>query len=139
MMRIMPPPKEPTKQLSIQQLVEEVGLYPVAAYQFVQEGLGYTVQKIHGPKAQPDASRHVSGRQLCQGLREFALKRWGMLARTVLRRWNITSTLDFGQIVFAMIAVGHMQKTEEDTLDDFRDVFDFRSAFEAGYRIPTPA
>jgi uncharacterized repeat protein (TIGR04138 family) len=45
-------------------------------------------------------------------------------------------TLDFGQIVFAMIEAGQFQKTADDRLDDFRDVFDFRSAFESsGYRI----
>ena len=65
-----------------------------------------------------------------------ALAKWGLMARTVLARWNISKTLDFGRIVFAMVDNGVMQKTDEDTLDDFRDVFDFKSAFnEAGYRI----
>jgi uncharacterized repeat protein (TIGR04138 family) len=59
------------------------------------------------------------------------------MARTVLRRWGITSTLDFGQIVFALIQADQMQRTEEDTLDDFRNVYDFRTAFESGYRIHT--
>ena len=106
-----------------------------------------TVNKIHGemsPPAPPSeegedpaepVSRHVDGRQLCEGLREFALMNWGMLARTVLSRWNIRRTVDFGRIVFALVDNGHMQKTEEDTIEDFRDVYDFRTAFEADYRI----
>jgi uncharacterized repeat protein (TIGR04138 family) len=55
----------------------------------------------------------------------------------VLRRWNITSTLDFGRIVFLLIEEGQMQKVEEDTLDDFKNVYDFKSAFETEYRIPS--
>jgi uncharacterized repeat protein (TIGR04138 family) len=58
-----------------------------------------------------------------------------MLARTVLERWNITSTLDFGRIVFSLVEYRHMQTTEGDRIDDFRNVYDFRSAFESGYRI----
>jgi uncharacterized repeat protein (TIGR04138 family) len=140
----MPPKKQhskPVRQKSLQQLVEDVGLYPPEAYEFIQKGLSFTVGRIHGElkEADPDAkaadvSRHVSGQQLCEGLRDFALNQWGLLARTVLRRWNITSTLDFGRIVFALVDAGHMQKTDDDTLDDFKAVYEFRSAFE-GYRI----
>jgi len=132
----MPPPKEPAKQKSIQQLVD-LGAYPAEAYEFVQRGLSFTVQRIHGTAADPDASRHVSGPQLCEGLRELAISQWGLLARVVLERWNIHSTLDFGRIVFSLIEVGQMQKTDQDSLEDFRGVFDFRNALEAGYRIPS--
>ena len=134
----MPPTDPPAPEKTLQQVVEEVGLYPIEAYEFVQQGLGYTVQKIHGeckPGQKPNAaSRHVSGQDLCEGLREFALLKWGLLARTVLARWNVRRTLDFGTIVFALVDYGHMQKTDEDNLDDFRDVFDFKSAFE-NYKI----
>jgi uncharacterized repeat protein (TIGR04138 family) len=133
----MPPPNEPVKQKSLHQLAEDTGAYPAEAFEFVQRGLSYTVQKVHGNLVDPEACRHVSGPQLCHGLREFALSQWGLMARTVLRRWGITSTLDFGQIVFALIQADQMQRTEEDTLDDFRNVYDFRTAFESGYRIHT--
>jgi len=134
----MPPSgdRESIQPRSLDQLVSELDRYPLEAFQFVQQGLSYTVQKIHGHKRDPRASRHVTGQQLCHGLREYALLRWGLLARTVLRRWNIHATLDFGRIVFAMVENGLMQKTEQDTLDDFRDVYDFRTAFESSYRIP---
>ena len=141
----MPPKNEPVKSqkekepIPLPQLVEELGLYPEEAFEFIQQGLKYTVTQIHASLTDPKASRHVSGQQLCEGLREFALAQWGYLARTVLRRWNITATVDFGRIVFALVDAGHMQKTEDDTLDDFKNVYDFRSAFERGYRIPADA
>ena len=129
----MPPEDESGKTL--EQVAEEIGIYPIEAYEFVREGLAYTVNKIHGPREENPVKRHVSGQQLCQGLREFALLQWGMLAGTVLRRWNINSTTDFGRIVFALIDSGFMQKTQDDTLDDFRNVYDFKQAFDSDYNI----
>ena len=139
----MPPtePVEPEKTYDqlLCEVVEEVGLYPVQAYEFIQQGLGYTVNKIHGQVKDPEKSRHVSGRDLCEGLREFASLRWGLMARTVLYRWNVRKTVDFGRIVFALVDGGLMQKTEDDSIEDFRDVFDFTKAFESEYRIEIQA
>ncbi len=133
----MPPaePRPPEKPLP--QVVAELGLYPVEAFEFVQQGLSYTVQKLHGEVKDEKVSRHVTGRDLCEGLREFALMNWGLLARTVLARWNVRKTVDFGRIVFALVDNGYMQKTQHDTLEDFRDVFDFKAAFES-YKIESP-
>ena len=152
----MPPdgPTKPTK--SLQEVVEAVGLYPADAYLFVQQGLSRAVEQVHGPtpEAPPDVepskgrrrkpdptddadevSRHITGRALCTGLRDEAWDRWGLLARTVLARWNVATTLDFGRIVFALVEHGLLQKTDDDTLDDFRGVYDFRTALEADYRV----
>jgi uncharacterized repeat protein (TIGR04138 family) len=123
------PPEKP-----IDQVAEETGLYPAEAFDFVRRGLQYTVDRIHANKG-PDESHHISGQQLSEGLRDFALKQWGMLARTVLRRWNITRTDDFGRIVFALVANGYLSTTDRDSVEDFKDVFDFRTAFDEGYRI----
>ena len=132
---------EPAGDKSLQEIVSELGVYPIEAFQFVQQGLSQTITSLHGEfKAEGLSeeemhSRHISGQQLSEGLRLYALEQWGLLARVVLRRWNITSTLDFGRIVFAMVDSGMMKKTDEDTLDDFREVFDFKSAFEHAYQI----
>jgi uncharacterized repeat protein (TIGR04138 family) len=135
----MPPSEKPIKEKSVQQVVEDVGLYPPEAYAFIQKGLNHTVQRLHGKQKDPKASRHVTGQDLCEGLREVALAEWGRLARAVLRRWNITSTLDFGRIVFAMVDAGLMQKTEDDSIDDVRNVYDCRAAGVVEYQIPCGA
>jgi uncharacterized repeat protein (TIGR04138 family) len=135
----MPPVNQSAREKSLYEVVECVGVYPLEAFEFVQRGLSHTVHKIHGQRTDPKISLHVNGRDLCLGLREFALMQWGMLARTVLARWNITSTWDFGRIVFAMIEHGLMQKTEQDTIDDFKNVFDFKTAFDMHYRIESKA
>lgn len=126
------------REKSLLEVVEIVGTYPLEAYEFVYRGLSHTISRTHGrqPVSDNDPSLHVSGRQLCEGLRDLALEQWGRLAGTVLRRWNILGTVDFGRIVFALVDNGLMQKTDEDNLDDFRNVYDFASAFEHDYRIP---
>lgn len=123
------------------QIAEAAG-YPVDAFLFVQRGLDFTVKRIHGndpdptPYADEDEdeipqSRHVSGQQLCMGLRDFAKREYGLLARGVLARWNILQSEDFGRIVFAMVDGGMMHKTDEDTIQDFIDVFQFDEAFDS--------
>ncbi len=111
------------------------GPFPPAAFQFVLDGLAHTVRIVHGeqvavsPDGEPEPSHHVSGRQLCMGLRDFAIRQYGRLAGTVLRRWNIQETDDFGRIVFAMIEAKKLYKRPEDTPEEFRSVFDFEEAF----------
>ncbi|MEZ6233533.1 MAG: hypothetical protein R3B68_16995 [Phycisphaerales bacterium] len=127
---------------------EKAGPYPLAAYAFVREGLEHTTRMVHGaedaeqdlqlagedeqPEADPAGSgRHVTGQQLCLGLKEYALRKYGRLARMVLDRWSIRRTDDFGRIVFAMIDAGLMRRTEADTLQDFIGVYEFDEVFDA--------
>jgi uncharacterized repeat protein (TIGR04138 family) len=122
-----------------EELKPAAGRFPPAAFEFVLAGLSHTVRSVHGAavaeqmasgEADPDdESRHVSGRQLCLGLRDYALQRYGRLARTVLGRWNINETDDFGRIVFAMIEAKQLRKTEQDRFEDFQGVFQFDDAF----------
>ena len=67
----------------------------------------------------------------------YSFLRWLMrlMARTVLRRWNIRRTEDFGKIVFTLVENGDMGKTDGDTIEDFRRVYDFATAFESSYQI----
>jgi uncharacterized repeat protein (TIGR04138 family) len=80
-------------------------------------------------------NRHVGGRELCWGLRDYALERWGMMARTVLESWKVRRTGDFGRIVFAFIEGNLMQKQENDDVKDFEDVYSFEEAFDKCYRV----
>lgn len=126
--------------------------YAVEAFLFVQRGLDFTVKQIHGepdPAAElepldpqgdvAESSRHVGGAELCLGLRDYALQQYGLLARLVLTRWGIRRCEDFGRIVFAMVEAGLMHKTDEDRLDDFVGVFDFKDAFGRSLLLPERA
>lgn len=106
--------------------------YPLDAFHFVRRGLDYTVHRAHPqPEKLSEQERHVSGAELSRGLREFAIDQYGHMARTVLRRWRINRTEDFGHIVFTMVDAGLMQATESDTLKDFDAVFDLDDTMQS--------
>lgn len=116
---------------SLQQIASDTR-YPLDAFHFVRRVLDYTVHSVHvDPDQLDEVERHVSGQQFCEGLQRFAVDQYGLLARTVLRRWRINRTEDLGQIVFAMVDGGLMQATENDTLHDFDGVFDLDQALVA--------
>ncbi len=116
---------------SMEEVMRKAGRYPPAAFAFLHEGLARAVGDIYG--AQPPTGRHhVSGKQLCIALRDVAGDKWGMLAPTVLARWNIRETIDFGNMVYLLVQNKLMRKAPDDSIEDFRDVYDFASAFEPG-------
>ena len=113
-------------------LQRAAGPYPIEAFHFVSEGLRHTAVQIHGdPEDLPELERHVSGQQLCLGLRDYAIDRYGMLAPIVLEHWRVRRTDDFGRIVFAMIQFGMLSKTSNDSAEDFRGIYDFDEAFSS--------
>ena len=104
--------------------------YPIEAFAFVREGLNYSVEAVHeDPDSMSEEERHISGQQLCLGLRDLAISKYGLLAPVVLEHWRVRRTRDFGRIVFAMIDAGLMTKTPSDTMEDFQAVYDFDEAF----------
>lgn len=122
------------QDFDIKSIFERAGGYSPACLPFVRDGLAHTVEMVHGQPESAlleleDEQRHVTGRQLCLGLRDYALQRYGMMSRVVLNRWGIRSTRDFGHIIFAMVDAGLMRKTEEDTIEDFDGVYEFDEAF----------
>lgn len=117
-------------------VVARIGPYPQAAYVFLQEGLRATVRQVHEERAEDpglggaSGGEHVSGQQLCLGLRDHAIEQFGMLAGAVLASWSIHRTEDFGRMVFGLVDAGLMSKTPQDSLEDFRSVYDFAEAFD---------
>lgn len=106
-------------------------IYPPEAFEFVREGLEYTVHAIHGPQSDltDGEDRHVNGRQLSLGLRDHAIRRFGLMTHSVLGYWNIHRSDDFGRIVYAMIEQSLLSRTDRDRQEDFYGVFDFEEAF----------
>ena len=116
--------------LDWKEILAAAGPYPLEAFAFVRDGLNYAVEQVHEDlEAVPEADRHISGQELCIGLRDLAIDKYGLLAPIVLEHWNVRRTNDFGRIVFAMIDAGLMTRNNDDTMDDFRAVYDFDEAF----------
>ena len=74
----------------------------------------------------------MSGQQLLEGIREFALRQYGPMAITVLDEWGVRRCEDFGEIVFNLVDHGHglFGKTETDSREDFKGGYDFEEAFK---------
>lgn len=115
------------KVLSLLKLLNKDKRYDRAAYSFVMASLDFITKKL-GRKG------HVSGGELLEGIREYALEQYGPLARTVLEHWGIQTTNDVGEIVFNLIESEILGKTEQDTKDEFDNSFDFKTAFDKGYK-----
>jgi uncharacterized repeat protein (TIGR04138 family) len=112
---------------AVEQILAQDQRFHRDAYGFMREALDFT-QKIIGTKNQGKV-RHVTGRELLDGLRQYALQQFGPMTATVFEEWGIRNCKDFGDIVFNMVEIGLLAKTEKDNRDDFQDGYDFADAF----------
>ncbi len=112
---------------AIAKIIQKDKRYMPEAYFFVQEALDFTTEYLNKPKIGED--RHVTGEELLDGIRRYALQEFGALAKRVLNYWGIYCCRDFGNIVYNMISVGVFGKSEKDSIDDFNNGYDFDTAF----------
>jgi len=106
----------------IESICKRDARYKADAYEFVMQALYFTQKKIK-------REGHMTGKELAHGIKDFAAQQYGPMAITVLSHWGISSTEDFGNIVFNMVGKKVLSKTEEDSPADFKDVYDFEKAF----------
>ncbi len=115
--------------------------YTVHAYAFVFEALEHTkfLRKQARASARsrrvrtPSFSQHVTGLELCEGVRELALRQYGLMSMAVLAQWGIHSTSDIGEIVYNLIASGDFEKTPSDSRSDFDNVYEFEDVFRRNF------
>ena len=137
---------EPSHPLA--DLLRQDNRYKLDAYVFVFEALKFAHDNLGlgGPKAATEegkkprkpkqgSERHLTGQELCEAIRLYALEQYGFLAKTVFNNWGVTNTGDFGEIVFNLIKIGQMKKTKDDKRSDFDDVFDFDEGLTRAFQI----
>ncbi|MCA9751825.1 MAG: hypothetical protein KC591_06515 [Gemmatimonadetes bacterium] len=113
-------PEEEQRLLAI---VRRDPRYAIQAYDFVRDSVTYACHVVYA------TGTHVRGQELLEAIRRLALERYGALTRDVFESWGVTRTEDFGEIVFRLVEEGILAKTEDDSMDDFRDGFRFEEAF----------
>lgn len=111
----------------IDAICEEDKRYRRDAYEFVMEALGFTQKKFRRPK-------HVTGEELLGGLRELLIEKFGPMTLSVLKHWGVKTTEDFGNIVFHLVNNKVLSKTDEDTMDSFKNGYDFNKVFGVEYQ-----
>jgi uncharacterized repeat protein (TIGR04138 family) len=130
---------EKTFEQAVAEIRAKDSRFAAPAYDFVRAGLDATVKKLGRIHAAEKRSRHISGQELCLGLRDHALERYGVMAHTLLTRWGLHRTDDFGAIVFQLVDAGVLGKTEDDSPEDFAGQFrfaeSFKEPFEPGIRL----
>jgi uncharacterized repeat protein (TIGR04138 family) len=129
---------------AIIELLKEDPRYKLDAYYFVREALSFAQDDLsmgepgEFNEAIGAQERHLTGQQLCQAIRQFAVKQYGFMSLTVLGSWGIHATSDFGEIVYNMIRAELMKKSENDRREDFDDVFNFEEVFRDKFEITLP-
>ena len=119
--------KHPTPEELLNDILARDSRYTIEAYAFVRAGLDFTVRRLEDP-------RHVSGQELLEGIREFAIEEFGPMTKTVLNGWGIARTEDIGEIVFNMVETGLLGKTDKDNRADFANGYDFDEAFRKPFK-----
>lgn len=110
----------------LEKLRERNPRFRETAYLFVLSALHHVLERL-------TETRHITGRELAEGVRDLAIGRFGPMARTVLEYWGVESTDDLGEIVFALVDCGVLIKQDEDSPADFAALFDFEETFEQDY------
>jgi len=113
---------------ALEQILARDSRFHRDAYHFLREALDYTQR--NQPREPRAKIRHVTGQELLDGIRRYALEQYGPMAMTVLGEWGIHRCEDFGEIVFNMVEVRLLAKTDQDSRDDFRNAYEFADAFK---------
>ena len=106
------------------------------AYLFMREALEFTQHQIRSGKR--EHAGHVTGTELLDGIRRYALDQFGPMAITVLSEWGVNRCEDFGELVFLMVEHNLLSKTENDSREDFQGGYTFEDAFRKPF-LPSRA
>jgi uncharacterized repeat protein (TIGR04138 family) len=119
--------QELTFDTTLDLLLAKDARYQRDAYLFVKDALDHTQKLV--AKQNREQMRHVSGQELLNGIRDFALSQFGPMTKMVFEEWGINRCEDFGEIVFNMVEIGLLGKTEKDSREDFGNGYSFDEAF----------
>lgn len=123
---------KPSYNEALAQIVAEDPRYDEHGYLFIREALDFTIQTLEKPTEGP--GRHVTGTELLDGVRRYALDQYGPIAHRVLNHWGIHRCEDVGEMVFNLVEKGILGKTENDTRADFSDGYSFAEAFDVPFQ-----
>jgi uncharacterized repeat protein (TIGR04138 family) len=126
------------KEDSVRDLALADGRYSPEAFRFLFESLDHAV-RLAGRPTREGEPRHVSGQEVLAGMRALGLELFGPLTPQVWRSWGVQETLDWGRIVFLLVEADLLKRQESDSIDDFRNGYDFDEVFTRTYKPSLPA
>jgi uncharacterized repeat protein (TIGR04138 family) len=111
----------------VERIHQEDPKYSREVYLFVREGLDFTLKALRRKGIRNRTQ--VTGQELLEGLRDYALKEFGPMSKTVLNEWGVENCEDLGRVVFHLVRYGVLGKTGTDSLEEFKRGFSFEEAF----------
>lgn len=85
--------------------------------------------------AENDDSNGVTAEQICVVAVEYAVRAYGLMARTILAKLGLRTTGDLGDVVYKMIDAGLIFPSEGETRADFDDVFDLGEELDRRFKF----
>ncbi len=130
---------DPNRDFSevIRTIRKEDSRYARGAYYFLRQALDFSLKELY-KRGELDQNNHLSGQQLLEGIRLYAIDQYGPMARSVLEYWGIKNCRDFGNIVFNLVECRVLGKTDQDSPEDFDCGYSFRDAFDLPFRPSSP-
>lgn len=123
--------QKPDFASTVDSILEAKPRFDRNAYLFMRDVLDYMAS--HERKNRARVKGHVSGQQLLEGVREFALAQFGPMVVTVFNYWGVFRCEDFGVIVYDLIEAGLLSKSDTDSVEDFSGAYSFTDAFVKPY------
>lgn len=114
----------------IKAIQENDSRYSCGAYYFLREALDYTMKDSFDSDASSRLSQHISGQELLEGIKHYALERYGPMAFELFKSWGVNNCKDFGNIVFNLVDCQVLGKNESDSPKDFEKGYNFKKTFQ---------
>lgn len=111
----------------LREIAQKDGRYTTDSYLFLFEALRSAQIKYQRKK-------HVSGKELLEGVKELALEKFGPMSKSVFEHWGVRTTDDFGEMVFLLVKGGLLSKTDSDNIEDFHGAYSFDEVFTKDFR-----
>ena len=111
---------------AIKRIRAKDGRFATELYPFLMEALDFTIRDV-------GERRHISARELLDGMCRYARDKFGLLAQTVLEKWGVHTPVDIGLAVYQLVEAGVLSKQKSDQLEDFDIDYDLRDVLEKDY------
>jgi uncharacterized repeat protein (TIGR04138 family) len=124
---------------AVEQIIGKDPRFEREAYHFLKEAIEYTVSD--GKKVRNIRPKHVTGQQLLDGVRRYAIEQFGPMVPTVFQYWGLEKCEHIGEVVYNLIRSGCFRKSEQDSQEDFSGGYSFYDAFVLPFlpsRAPIP-
>ena len=124
------------------ELLESDRRFTIETSRFIQQALDYAavISAVEESGTGDDEfvvhnEGHVTGRDLCYAVAEYAVREYGYLAKGVLAQLGLRKTGDLGDAVYNLVRVGLMSQSDDDKREDFDDVFDLAQELERLFKF----